>query len=132
MNVFHAWGEAQNASNPSHLFKLQILQYGVVSFLKSPAKSTPCSERKTSLTSMQAAKQPHKDISDQEAERAVRLSEHLLYIQRQQRALLKQGAEGCAHLMSCMSAIQGFQPAPELGSSRSWKIDQVCFPLAFL
>ena len=79
---------------------------------------------------MQAAKQPHKDISDQEAERAVRLSEHLLCIQRQQRAVLKQGAEGCSHLASCLSATQGFQSAPENGASHTWKIDQVCFPIS--
>ena len=41
----------------------------------------------------QAAKQPHQDVSSQEAERAVRLSEHLLYLQRQQRAALRTAAE---------------------------------------
>ena len=75
---------------------------------------------------MQAAKQPHKDISDQEAERAVRLSEHLLYIQRQQRALLKQGAEGFAYLSAFVSAIQGFQTTREDEALQNWKIDQVC------
>ena len=75
---------------------------------------------------MQAAKQPHKDISDQEAERAVRLSEHLLYIQRQQRALLKRGAEAFAYLSAFVSASQGFQPALENEVFRHWKVDQVC------
>lgn len=66
----------------------------------------------------QAAKAPHNDISQQEVERAVRLCEHLLYLQRQQRASLKRSSEVHANLAACKTLLQSQNPP-------AWRIDQV-------
>ena len=77
---------------------------------------------------VQAAKTPHKDISSRESERAVHLSEHLLHIQRQQRAALRHGAQAFRALAAFQSLIQECQPVSgSQGPQRAWSIDQVDF-----
>ena len=57
---------------------------------------------------LQAAKQPHADISGQETERAVRLSEHLLHLQRQQRRTLAAAAQHHSDLAGLLKIVDGF------------------------
>ena len=57
---------------------------------------------------MQAAKQPSQDLSALECEKMSHLSEHMLYMQRKQQALLIQSAKHCAKLQDVSCALNGF------------------------
>ena len=59
-------------------------------------------------SAMQAAKQPSQDLSALECEKMSHLSEHMLYMQRKQQALLIQSAKHCAKLQDLSSALNGF------------------------
>ena len=67
------------------------------------------SRKETSTQSaMQAAKQPSQDLSALECEKMSHLSEHMLYMQRKQQALLIQSAKHCAKLQDLSLALNGF------------------------
>lgn len=83
------------------------------------------------LMTVQAAKQPHQDIASQETERAVRLSEHLLYLQRQQRQMLVTTAKQHSELAGLLHVLSGFTPASIAESSSAFPpLSQVYLCLA--
>lgn len=63
------------------------------------------------LRGLQAAQAPHADVSGQEVDRAVRLSEHLLHLQRKQRGSLATTAKLCCALGSLDALLSQFNPA---------------------
>ena len=62
------------------------------------------------LECLQAAKTPHQDLSLAEVEAAVRSSEHLLFLQRQQRQALGQAQAAVASLQALGTRLQELSP----------------------
>ena len=54
-------------------------------------------------------KQPSQDLSNQEVERMVLLSEHMLFLQRKQRAYLLHAANTLQSLQQLQDLLKGFQ-----------------------
>lgn len=62
---------------------------------------------------MQAAKAPHHDLSAAEVESAVRLSEHLLHLQRLQRRSLAAAAARHADVAALAAGLAELAAAPD-------------------